>query len=47
MFSPSTLELFASLLSNVQLPAASDNFDELAAAISKAKRELAAALAAE
>lgn len=42
-FSPSTLGLFAQLLDDVSVPAKAPNFDELAAIVGLAKRELAAA----
>jgi hypothetical protein len=43
-FSRSTLMMFAELLGQVQLSAAADNFDELAANVSLARRELTEAL---
>lgn len=42
-FSPSTLALFDTLIKQVQVPASAPNFDELAAQVSTAKKELAAA----
>lgn len=42
--SPDTLRFFQELLSQVNIPAAADNFDELVARVSKVRRELADAL---
>ena len=44
-FSPSTLALFKQLLDQTSLQASAPDFDELAAVISVARKELAAALA--
>ena len=44
MFSPETLELFRQLLAQLTINAASDDLEEVAMRIVRAKRELAAAL---
>jgi hypothetical protein len=44
-FSPSTLNVFAELLNSYSLPANHPQFEQIAQAISLAKRELAQALA--
>lgn len=45
-FSPPTLSLFAELLNNYSLPAGHQQFEELAAVIGQARRELAGAIQA-
>ena len=47
MLTRETLELLAELLGNVQLPVSHPDFETNAARLAAAKRELAAALAAE
>lgn len=44
-FSPDVLNLFVTLLGQVTLNAGADDFDEVAATVSRAKKELASALA--
>ena len=45
IFSKDTLGVFGDLLNNFSLPASHPDFDRVAAAISGARRELAAAIA--
>lgn len=47
MFSPDVLDLFRRLLMNVTVSAAADDFEEVAALVVKAKRELSATTPAE